>query len=379
MNFAVPPRSVPIESIIQSTEPALRHLTKTAANDVRIKMNEVLRKARPAKPNLTKTERFAVIDLRRDNSIHILTADKGNATVVMDREDYSNMVKDILSSGSYRPLPKNSIPAIEKRVASQLLLLHRADALSTSSTDDSDPPVGSVPGSLLFSVARQFLRANGWDLHRISFIPIFMEEFESSSLLTVDLRPSLWLRYVDETFVVWPHGPDTLQDFLQYINKQHTSISFTMEQEQHGTIPFLDVKISRNPDGTLGHSVYMKPTHTDRYLYQRSFHHPQHQVIGQPHPSPASHHLQRILRQAGVKVYHSSGNKLQGSLHTHKDNQDSSSKAGVYRIPCECVKVYIGETDLMSPERCAGSTPISPDTILMCTNQIHEGSHVIQT
>ncbi|XP_071798283.1 uncharacterized protein [Asterias amurensis] len=28
---------------------------------------------------------------------------------------------------------------------------------------------------------------------------IFMEEFESSSLLTADLRPSLWLRYVDET------------------------------------------------------------------------------------------------------------------------------------------------------------------------------------
>ncbi|XP_038054619.1 uncharacterized protein LOC119726835 [Patiria miniata] len=97
---------------------------------------------------------------------------------------------------------------------------------------------------------------------------IFMEEFESSSLLTADLRPSLWLRYVDDTFVVWPHGPDTLQDFLQYLNQQHTSISFTMEQEQHGTIPFLDVKISRNPDGTLGHSVYRKPTHTDRYLHQ---------------------------------------------------------------------------------------------------------------
>ncbi|XP_038064046.1 uncharacterized protein LOC119734578 [Patiria miniata] len=231
---------------------------------------------------------------------------------------------------------------------------------------------------------------------------IFMEEFESSSLLTADLRPSLWLRYVDDTFVVWPHGPDTLQDFLQYLNKQHTSISFTMEQEQHGTIPFLDVKISRNPDGTLGHSVYRKPTHTDRYLHQRSFHHPSikssvnrtlvqrafevcdqdnlkrelkhiqtslqrngykpHRIkiskpdqrvpytqgpptvspsVTLPYIGPASHHLQRILRQAGVKVYHSSGNKLQGSLHTHKDKQDSSSKPGVYRIPCECGKVYI--------------------------------------
>ncbi|XP_038062371.1 uncharacterized protein LOC119732839 [Patiria miniata] len=139
-----------------------------------------------------------------------------------------------------------------------------------------------------------------------------------------------------------------------------------MEQEQHGTIPFLDVKISRNLDGTLGHSVYRKPTHTDRYLHQRSFHHPSikssvNRILVQrafevcdqdnlkrelkhiqaslqwkgykpncitiskpdqwvsytqgpstvspsvtlPYIGPASHHLQRILRQAGIKVYHS--------------------------------------------------------------------------
>ena len=50
---------------------------------------------------------------------------------------------------------------------------------------------------------------------------IFIEEFETSSLLTADLQPSLWLRYVDGTFVVWPHGRDALQDFLQYLNKQN--------------------------------------------------------------------------------------------------------------------------------------------------------------
>ncbi|XP_071801296.1 uncharacterized protein [Asterias amurensis] len=103
---------------------------------------------------------------------------------------------------------------------------------------------------------------------------IFMEEFESSSLLTADLRPSLWLRYVDDTFVVWPHGQDSLHEFLQYLNQQHSSIKFTMEQEHSGKLPFLDVLITRNQDGTLHHSIYRKPTHTDRYLHQRSFHHP---------------------------------------------------------------------------------------------------------
>ena len=95
-----------------------------------------------------------------------------------------------------------------------------------------------------------------------------MEEFERV------LQPSLWLRHVDDTSVVWPHGRDALKDFLQHLNEQHSSIKFTMEVEEDGRIPFLDVGISRNPDGSLHHNVYRKPTHTDRYLNQRSFHHP---------------------------------------------------------------------------------------------------------
>ena len=103
---------------------------------------------------------------------------------------------------------------------------------------------------------------------------IFMEKFETSSLRSADLQPSLCLRYVDDTFVLWPHGRDALQDFLQHINEQHSSIKFTMEIEEDGKIPFHDVGISRNPDGSLHHNVYRKLTHTYRYLNQRSFHHP---------------------------------------------------------------------------------------------------------
>ena len=44
------------------------------------------------------------------------------------------------------------------------------------------------------------------------------------------------------------------------------------------------------------------------------------------------------------KIYHSSENKLFRALCTHKDNVNESQKPGVYRIPCECGLVYIGET-----------------------------------
>ncbi len=50
------------------------------------------------------------------------------------------------------------------------------------------------------------------------------------------------------------------------------------------------------------------------------------------------------MKEVGVQVYHSSQNKLFRSLWTHKDSVDESQKLGVYRIPCECGFVYIGET-----------------------------------
>ena len=47
-----------------------------------------------------------------------------------------------------------------------------------------------------------------------------------------------------------------------------------METEISGKLPFLDVLITMKSDGSLGHTVYRKPTHTDRYLNARSFHPP---------------------------------------------------------------------------------------------------------
>ena len=101
---------------------------------------------------------------------------------------------------------------------------------------------------------------------------LFME-FEQTALLSADLKPSIWLRYVDDSFV-WPHSKQDLQRSLQHLNSLHTNIQFTIEQEQDGHIAFLDVEISRKQDGTLACIVYRKPTHTDRYLNNRSFHHP---------------------------------------------------------------------------------------------------------
>jgi hypothetical protein len=101
----------------------------------------------------------------------------------------------------------------------------------------------------------------------------YMEHFEEQAMSSATRKPTRWYRYVDDTFVVWPHGKTELHGFLQHLNNIHLNIKFTMEVEQNGCLPFLDVLVGRRPDRSLGHSVYRKSTHTELYLHAKSEHH----------------------------------------------------------------------------------------------------------
>ena len=63
-----------------------------------------------------------------------------------------------------------------------------------------------------------------------------------------------------------------------------------------------------------------------------------------PYLGKISHQIERILASSGIKVYHCSNQKIYQLLYTHKDKTDINLKPGVYRIPCTCGTMYIGET-----------------------------------
>ncbi|KAK5644761.1 hypothetical protein RI129_006061 [Pyrocoelia pectoralis] len=73
----------------------------------------------------------------------------------------------------------------------------------------------------------------------------YMEKFESIALESAVLKPKIWYRYVDDTFVIWNHGLDSLHFFLKHLNNIHPNIQFTMECEINGRLPFLDILISK--------------------------------------------------------------------------------------------------------------------------------------
>ena len=56
-----------------------------------------------------------------------------------------------------------------------------------------------------------------------------------------------------------------IADKLTQINNLHPNLTFTIERETNGTIPFLDMQI-RNIEGVLTSTWYSKPTDTGLIL-----------------------------------------------------------------------------------------------------------------
>ena len=104
-------------------------------------------------------------------------------------------------------------------------------------------------GSNFFSFEGEFYEQTTGVAMGSSLSPIvanlFMEKFEKEALDSYPLKPSRWKRYVDDTNVVWPHGEDELRKFLSHLNSISPNIKFTMELEENGSIPFLDVLLTR--------------------------------------------------------------------------------------------------------------------------------------
>jgi hypothetical protein len=218
----------------------------------------------------------------------------------------------------------------------------------------------------------------------------YMENFEKKALDLAAHKPVCWYRYVDDTFVIWPHGQTKLLEFLDHINGLHKNIRFTIEIEQDGHLPFLDIDIYRRADGTLGHKLYRKPTHTNLYLQQNSHHHParvlcdndslpqeldflstifknngySQQQINQarkpatqtrkdqekptstaylPYTQTTYGRLSRMLAKYNIKSIALPQKKISCYLPPYKE-QLGLRTPGIYSIPCECGMVYIGQS-----------------------------------
>ena len=68
-------------------------------------------------------------------------------------------------------------------------------------------------------------------------------------------------RYVDDIFCLFAKE-ENIDEFFEFINKQHPNIRFTVEKEVNGKLPFLDVLLELKNQTNFSTSTYHKKTHT---------------------------------------------------------------------------------------------------------------------
>ena len=67
---------------------------------------------------------------------------------------------------------------------------------------------------------------------------IYMEYFEEMALGSRSLKPCMWLRYVDDTFILWPHQED-VQILLDHVNSIRSSYTVNNGEGARQQITFL--------------------------------------------------------------------------------------------------------------------------------------------
>ena len=86
--FVIAPSKIPVLDIMSGVELGLSQVNfanKGLIDSERSKVGEILKKAKPPKPNLSKAERRAMEELKHFDDIVILNPDKGSNTVIMDK------------------------------------------------------------------------------------------------------------------------------------------------------------------------------------------------------------------------------------------------------------------------------------------------------
>ena len=100
---------------------------------------------------------------------------------------------------------------------------------------------------------------------------LYMDNFAKKVINSASTPPRLYMRYVDDTFVI--QREDQMQRFLNLINNIDPAVKFTVEDNQeNGTIPFLDTSVKAEVDNSLSITVYRKLMYTEQYLEWDSHH-----------------------------------------------------------------------------------------------------------
>ena len=124
-NYAISPSNIPNLEYITAIKTIGQKLKEEDVSELKLDINTILRKGQTPKSNLNKEERRALSQLRKDQDRVILTADKGVAMVVLDKEDYINKAQELLSQLAYKEIPRDPTNKIKAHLITKLRRIKR--------------------------------------------------------------------------------------------------------------------------------------------------------------------------------------------------------------------------------------------------------------
>ena len=91
-----------------------------------------------------------------------------------------------------------------------------------------------------------------------------MADVEEKLLEIFEKKTMTWWRYIDDIFVIWEHGEESLRDFTDHVNFFHPTITFTAQYSKE-KVNFLDLTI-KLIDERLKTDLFVKLTDTNQIL-----------------------------------------------------------------------------------------------------------------
>ena len=98
-----------------------------------------------------------------------------------------------------------------------------------------------------------------------------MKYVEMQLIETLPKKPTFWLRFIDDIFMIWGHGKQALEDLKHLSNSIHPTIKFAFNNSET-EIAFLDTIIYRGKENQILTRLYHKPTDNKQYLHYNSAH-----------------------------------------------------------------------------------------------------------
>ena len=133
----------------------------------------------------------------------------------------------------------------------------------------------------------------------------FMEEFEVKALSTFPHPPRLWLRFMDDTFVIIK--AEQCQQLLHHINSQDPHVQFTAEEPSARITSISGLLSHHRPQPNIPHNSILKT-----YTYR-----PIHALGQQPLYHSKTKYVQHIGTQ-GQNCFRQSGGTTQGTGSNQK-------------------------------------------------------------